>query len=169
MSPGKTPSPVLLFLVVSEGLTYGTLVEESLNTTDDYVTILKAANVLWLEVEVFNRWLGIYLKSHAPEVNTAGLILQWFKYTAKNMVTEVQSTDIGSTYDNSLILSTVIVTKCHRSVIEKRESSVNAATQLLGETTQIINTLQDRELPDLDSAELPFIDKWHDYFTYPSP
>ncbi|GJY35948.1 hypothetical protein Tco_0421326 [Tanacetum coccineum] len=66
-------------------------------------------------------------------------------------------------------LPQVIVTKCHESVIEKRESSVNAAAQLLGETTQIINTLQDRELPDLDSAELPFIDKWHDYFTYPSP
>ncbi|GJX55829.1 hypothetical protein Tco_0285726 [Tanacetum coccineum] len=144
---------------VSEGLTYGTLVEESLNTTDDYVTILKAANVLWLEVA-----------------------------DAKNMVTEVQSMDIGSTDDNSLILSTelssmiadilaacltnlpeVIVTKCHESVIEKRESSVNAAAQLLGETTQIINILQDRELPNLDPAELPFIDKWRDYFNHPSP
>ncbi|GJY35947.1 hypothetical protein Tco_0421325 [Tanacetum coccineum] len=203
---------------VNEGLTYVRLVEESLNTTDDYVSIQKAAKVLWLEVEVSNKWIGNNLKNHAPEVNTAGLILQWFNNTAKKMVTEVQSMDIGSANDNSIYrsicaslmyritesillsyhtnideltqedlftelssmiadilaacltnLPQVIVTKCHESVIEKRESSVNAAAQLLGETTQIINTLQDRELPDLDPSELPFIDKWRDYFNYPSP
>ncbi|GKB99738.1 hypothetical protein Tco_0985875, partial [Tanacetum coccineum] len=98
---------------------------------------------LWVEVEVSNKWIGNNLKNHAPEVNTAGLILQWFNNTAKKMVTEVQSMDIGSTNDNSIY-----------SVIEKRESSVNATVQLLGETTQIINNLQDRELPDLDPAEL---------------
>ncbi|GJX55827.1 hypothetical protein Tco_0285724 [Tanacetum coccineum] len=203
---------------VSEGLTYVTLVEESLNATDDYVRIQKAAKVLWVEVEVSNKWIGNNLKNHAPEVNTAGLILQWFKNTAKNMVMEVQSMDNGSANDNSIYrsicanimyritesillsyhtnideltqedlftelssiiadilaacltnLPQVIVTKCHESVIEKRESSVNAAAQLLGETMQIINTLQERELPDLDPSELPFIDKWRDYFNYPSP
>ncbi|GJV28954.1 hypothetical protein Tco_1385402 [Tanacetum coccineum] len=203
---------------VSDGLTYVTLVEESLNATDDYARVQKAAKVLWVEVEVSNKWIGNNLKNHAHEVNTAGLILQWFKNTAKNMVTEVQSMDIGSANDNSIYrsicaslmyritesillsyhtnideltqedlftelssmiadilaacltnLPQVIVTKCHESVIEKRESSVNAAAQLLGETTQIINTLQDRELPDLDPSELPFIDKWRDYFNYPSP
>ncbi|GKC70955.1 hypothetical protein Tco_1116838 [Tanacetum coccineum] len=177
---------------VSEGLKYVTLVEESLNATNDY--------------------------NHAPEVNTAGLILHWFKNTAKDMVTEVQSMDIGSVNDNSnyrsicansmyritesILLSyhtnidelsqedlfmelssmisdilaacltnlpQVIVTKCHECVIEKRESSVNATVQLLGETTQIMNTLQHQELPELDPAELPFIDKWRDYFNYPSP
>jgi Txe/YoeB family toxin of Txe-Axe toxin-antitoxin module len=187
---------------VSEGLTYVTLVVESLNATDEYVSIQKAAKVLWLEVEVSNKWVGNNLKNHAPEVNTAGLILQWFKNTAKNMVTEVQVIDIRSTNDNSIYqsicansmyritesillsyhtnidelsqedlftelssmiadilaacltnLPQVIVTKCHESVIEKRESSVNATIQLLGETTQIINNLQDRELPDLDPAE----------------
>ncbi|GJY35949.1 hypothetical protein Tco_0421327 [Tanacetum coccineum] len=143
---------------VSEGLTYVTLVEESLNATDEYVSVQKAAKVLWLEVEVSNKWVGNNLKNHAPEVDTAGLILKWFKNTAKSMVTEVQVIDIRSVNDNSIY-----------RVIEKRESSVNAATQLLGETTQIINTLQDRELPDLDSAQLPFIDKWRDYFNYPSP
>ncbi|GJY80744.1 hypothetical protein Tco_0493495 [Tanacetum coccineum] len=203
---------------VSESLTYVTLVEERFNATDNYVSIQKAAKVLWLEVEVSNKWIGNNLKNHPPEVNTAGLILQWFKNTAKNKVTEVQSMNIGSPNDNSIYrsicansmyriaesillsyhtnideltqedlftelssmiadilaacltnLPQVIVTKCHESVIEKRESSVNAAAQLLGETTQIINTLQDRELPDLDSAQLPFIDKWRDYFNYPSP
>ncbi|PWA41148.1 hypothetical protein CTI12_AA556170 [Artemisia annua] len=181
---------------VSEGLTYVTLVEESLNATDEYVSIQKTAKVLWLEVEVSNKWVGNNLKNHAPEVNTARLILQWFKNTAKNMVTEVQFIDIRSANGNSIYrsicansmyritesillsyhtnidelsqedlftelssmiadilaacltnLPQVIVTKCHESVIEKRESSVNATVQLLGETTQIIDNLQDRELP----------------------
>lgn len=43
-------------------------------------------------------------------------------------------------------LPRVIVMKCHENAIEKREASVEAAAQLLGETTQIINSLQDREL-----------------------
>ncbi|GKC45236.1 hypothetical protein Tco_1062958 [Tanacetum coccineum] len=50
---------------VSEGITYVKLVEESLNATDDYVSIQKAAKVLWLEVEVSNKWVGNNLKSHA--------------------------------------------------------------------------------------------------------
>ncbi|PWA63837.1 hypothetical protein CTI12_AA349980 [Artemisia annua] len=196
---------------VSEGLTYVTLVEESLNATDKYVSTQKVAKVLWLEVEVSNKWAGNNLKNHAPEVNTAGLILQWFKNTAKNMVTQkandnsiYRSICANSMYQltESILLSyhtnidelsqedlftelssmiadilaacltnlpQVIVTKCHESVIEKRESSVNATIQLLGETSPIINILQDRELPDLDPAELPFIDKWRDYFNYPSP
>nr|GFC72637.1 hypothetical protein CTI12_AA467070 [Tanacetum cinerariifolium] len=86
---------------VSEGLKYVTLVEESLNATADYVSVQKAAKVLWLEVEVSNKWIGNNLKNHAPEVNTAGLILHWFKNTAKDMVTEVQSMDIESVNDNS--------------------------------------------------------------------
>ena len=56
-------------------------------------------------------------------------------------------------------LPQVIVTKCHESVIDKRESSVHAAAQLLGRSTQIINHLRERELPRLKSDELPFIDK----------
>ncbi|GKC73975.1 hypothetical protein Tco_1119858 [Tanacetum coccineum] len=208
---------ILIFMMNFQSIM--TLVEESLNATDDYVSIQKVVvKVLWLEVEISNKWIGNNLKNHALEVNTSGLILQWFKNTAKNMVTEVQSMDIDSPNDNSIYrsicansmyritesillsyhtnidelsqedlftelssmiadilaacltnLPQVIVTKCHESVIEKRESSVVAAAQLLGETTQIINILQDQELPDLDPAELPFIDKWRDYFNHPSP
>ncbi|GJS15264.1 hypothetical protein Tco_0409736 [Tanacetum coccineum] len=180
--------------------------------------IQKAAEILWLKVEVYHEWLGNNLKNHASEVNTAGLILQWFKNTAKNIVTEEQVIDIRNVNDNSFYrsicansmyritesillsyhtnidelsqedlftelssmisdilaacltnLPQVIVTKCHESVLERRESSVNATVQLLGETTLIMNTLQDRELPDLDPSELPFIDKWRDYFNHPSP
>ncbi|KAJ9554760.1 LOW QUALITY PROTEIN: hypothetical protein OSB04_009374 [Centaurea solstitialis] len=66
-------------------------------------------------------------------------------------------------------LPRVIAIKCHTSVIEKREKSVYAAARLLGETTHIINSLEDRELPNLKPKELAFIDKWRAYFKHPFP
>nr|GEV51851.1 hypothetical protein [Tanacetum cinerariifolium] len=160
------------------------------------------------EFEVYQKWLGNKLQKPSP-LNTTGMILQWFKNTAKNMVNEVDNMDIRSVNDNaiyrsisansmyriteSILLSyhtdiddvsqeelflelssmisdilaacltnipQVIVMKCHTKVIEKREASVNAAAQLLGQATQIMNTLQDRELPTLHADEFPFIDKW---------
>ncbi|CAH1424181.1 unnamed protein product [Lactuca virosa] len=66
-------------------------------------------------------------------------------------------------------LPQVIAIKCHTSSIEKREASVQAAAQLLSETMDIINTLQDRELPCLDTDELAYIDKWRTYLKDPFP
>lgn len=199
---------------VSEGLVYVTLVEERLNATEDYVSIQKAAKTLWLEVEIYHKWLGNKLQRPAPQVNTAGEILKWFRDTAKNMVTEVEQRDIVGGNDDSISansmyhitetillsyhttieevsqeelfekLSTmisdilaacltnlpqVIAIKCHTSAIEKREASVHAAAQLLGETMQIINSLEDRELPRLNPDELAFIDKWRAYLKHPFP
>ncbi|XP_076919134.1 uncharacterized protein LOC143579837 [Bidens hawaiensis] len=57
-------------------------------------------------------------------------------------------------------LPRVIATKCHKS-----EAGIHAAARLLGETKQIIDNLQDRELPSLNPDELPFIDKWHAYYS----
>ncbi|CAI9289910.1 unnamed protein product [Lactuca saligna] len=203
---------------VSEGLVYVKLVEETLNATDNHVRIQKAAKTLWVEVEVYHKWLGHKLPKPKPRVNTPGHILQWLRNTAKNMVIKVESMDIQGRKDNSkyssicansmyrisetILLSyhenieevsqeelfaqlssmiadilaacltnlpQVIIRKCHTSAIEKREASVQAAAQLLGETTQIINSLQDRELPSLNPNDLAFIDKWHSYLKHPFP
>ncbi|KAK9077664.1 hypothetical protein SSX86_006001 [Deinandra increscens subsp. villosa] len=165
---------------VSESLVYVTLVEETFNSSDDYVSKQKAAKALWLEVELCHKWLGNELTKLAPQVQTAKQILESFRDAAENMRTEVGSLNIcaesmyhttktilfsyGATVDkasreelfgelSSMIadisaacltnLPRVIAMKCHTDVIEKREESVHAATELLGETMQIINTLQD--------------------------
>ncbi|CAI9289905.1 unnamed protein product [Lactuca saligna] len=203
---------------VSEGLVYVKLVEETLNATDDHVRIHKPAKTLWVEVEVYYKWLGNKLPKSKPRMNTPGHILQWLRNTAKNMVIKVESMDIQGLNDNSkyksicansmyritetILLSyhenidevsqeelfaelssmiadilaacltnlpQVIAMKCHENAIEKREVSVEAAAQLLGETTQIINSLQDRELPSLNLEDLAFIDKWHAYLKHPFP
>ncbi|KAI3679375.1 hypothetical protein L2E82_51284 [Cichorium intybus] len=180
---------------VSEGMVYVTTVEENLTATDDHVIIQKAAQTLWLEVEVYQKWLGNKLRKADPQVNTGGQIIMWFRDTAKNMITGQESTDTRGQNENSKFwsisgtsmhritetilfshhtridkvtdeelfeqvssmitqilfaclanLPQVIAVKCHSSTIEEREASVYAAAQLLGETMQIINTLQDREL-----------------------
>ncbi|XP_076885496.1 uncharacterized protein LOC143535041 [Bidens hawaiensis] len=66
-------------------------------------------------------------------------------------------------------LPQVIVMKVHTSVIEKREASVKAAARLLGETKEIIKTLQDPSghVPSMDPDDLPFINKWRAYLSGP--
>lgn len=201
---------------VSEGLVYVTLVEETLNAIDDHVSIQEAAKTLWVEIEIYHKWLGNKLQK--PQVNTARQILQCLRDTAKNIVMEVDGTEIGVQNNNSkrrsisansmyritetIMLSyhnnidelsqeelfvqislmiadilaacltnlpQLIAMKCHTSAIEKREVSVQFAAQLLGETTKIINALQQRELPSFNPNELAFIDKWRAYLMDPFP
>ncbi|KAJ0745357.1 hypothetical protein HanPI659440_Chr10g0397821 [Helianthus annuus] len=64
-------------------------------------------------------------------------------------------------------LPQVITMKCHTSLIEEREKSVKDAAQLLGETTEIIKTLQDHEIPAMNPSDMPFIDKWRTYLENP--
>ncbi|KAI3523301.1 hypothetical protein L1887_01362 [Cichorium endivia] len=202
---------------VSEGLAYVKLVEKNLNAIDDHVSIQKAAKILWVEVEVYHKWLGNKLPKPKSRVNTPGQILQWLRDTTKDIVNKVENMDIRGRNDNSKYRSVcansmyritgtmlsydenddqisqdelfaklssmiadiltacltnlpqVIAMKCHTSAIEKREASVQAAAQLLGATTQIINSLQDRELPILNPDELAFIDKWRAYLKNPYP
>ncbi|PWA34607.1 hypothetical protein CTI12_AA617420 [Artemisia annua] len=66
-------------------------------------------------------------------------------------------------------LPQIIVLKCHTNKIKKRKECVHAAATLLGKSSEILNTLQDRELPSLNPGELPFIDKWRDHLTTPAP
>nr|XP_043623981.1 uncharacterized protein LOC122595635 [Erigeron canadensis] len=207
-----------LLSCVSEGIVYVTVVEESLNTTNEYATIQKASKTLWLEVEVYHKWLGNRMQKLFPQVNSTGEILRWFRDTAKNMVTEIKSMDTRGLKGNSIAksisansmyrisqtillyyhdnidqisqdqlferlssiiadimgacftnLPRVIEMKCNSTKIEKRETSVQVAAQLLGETTQILNILQDCELPRLNPHELPFIDKWRTSLKQPFP
>ncbi|KAJ0491428.1 hypothetical protein HanIR_Chr12g0563701 [Helianthus annuus] len=168
---------------VREGLQYVTLVEETLNATDDhYKSIQKASKVLWEEVDFRHKWLGIKLKDIVCQVNktayqvdTTPQNVQLFFEKAKNMINEgVGSTDIEGpdgysehisicAYSMFRITETiiddteshkklfdelssriadimaacltnlphVIAKKCHTSVIEKREASVQVATKLL--------------------------------------
>ncbi|KAK9079275.1 hypothetical protein SSX86_000945 [Deinandra increscens subsp. villosa] len=87
---------------VREGLVYVTLVEESLNVTDENLTVQKAAESLWQEVDVYHKWLGNKPLLEDPsslvnsptsdqvntpsfEVKTAKQVVEWFKEKAKRV------------------------------------------------------------------------------------
>ncbi|XP_059659034.1 uncharacterized protein LOC132305408 [Cornus florida] len=55
----------------------------------------------------------------------------------------------------------VITTECFRSAIEEREKSVKHAARLLGETEEILDILQQRELPSLNPDQAANINEWH--------
>ncbi|PWA62604.1 Pentatricopeptide repeat-containing protein [Artemisia annua] len=57
----------------------------------------------------------------------------------------------------------VIMMKCQESVIEKREASVEAAAELLGNAKEIINIIQMRELPGMDPNRMKSIEEWRNY------
>ncbi|KAK4437257.1 hypothetical protein Salat_0059600 [Sesamum alatum] len=61
-------------------------------------------------------------------------------------------------------LARVIVTKCHRNAIEKREKSVHEAFLLLGKTGQILELLQRQEWPSLDHDKAAYIEEWRALF-----
>ncbi|KAL8217145.1 hypothetical protein R6Q57_023982 [Mikania cordata] len=90
---------------VREGLVYVTVVEENLNVTDDYIIIQKAAKKLWLEVEIYRKWLGNKLQNHVPHLNTTQQVLECFRDIAKNMVIEMACKDGGVQDDNSICRS----------------------------------------------------------------
>ncbi|KAF5788406.1 hypothetical protein HanXRQr2_Chr10g0463661 [Helianthus annuus] len=89
---------------VWEGLRYVTLVEESLNVTDDNVSLQKEADTLWKEVLYDQKWLGIDIPfskeksakhfveclgrdvGDSPDpAKTAQKIVEWFRDTSKNI------------------------------------------------------------------------------------
>ncbi|KAL0287358.1 UNVERIFIED_CONTAM: hypothetical protein Scaly_2767400 [Sesamum calycinum] len=62
-------------------------------------------------------------------------------------------------------LARVIITKCHRNAIERREKSVHEAFLLLGKTTQIFKLLQQHEWPSLDHDNVVYIEEWRVFFS----
>ncbi|XP_071719462.1 uncharacterized protein [Rutidosis leptorrhynchoides] len=57
-------------------------------------------------------------------------------------------------------LPRVITMKCHHDAIEKRQDSIRTAAQILGKSKKILNILEARQLPNIDTDSMAYIDKW---------
>ncbi|GKB95527.1 hypothetical protein Tco_0981664 [Tanacetum coccineum] len=71
---------------VGDGLSYSHLIDESLNTSSEYVNIQKATKSLWHEVEYNCRWLNNTVLKSAFEGKTAKEILNWFADKARELI-----------------------------------------------------------------------------------
>ncbi|KAI3694087.1 hypothetical protein L1987_77046 [Smallanthus sonchifolius] len=76
---------------VGEGLLYTNLVEESLNTTSEYVNIRRATVSVWHEVEDKCKWLDNTLERSAHEGKTPTEIMKSFAHIAEELVNEFNS------------------------------------------------------------------------------
>ncbi|XP_059659063.1 uncharacterized protein LOC132305438 [Cornus florida] len=196
---------------VREGLLYVNLVEKILDAKGDLVSISSAADVVWLEVDLFCRWLDEDLRKIALEGKNSKDALERLADIAKNHVIEFEAMINEDLKENPLnwpikaiaansmyrICQTVmldcdgnndrtderlfeqlcvmiadilgacltnlplaITMKCFCSAMEEREKHVQHAAQLLGETEEILNILQQRELPGLNPDKMAHIDEW---------
>ncbi|XP_011072150.1 uncharacterized protein LOC105157439 [Sesamum indicum] len=60
-------------------------------------------------------------------------------------------------------LARVITLKCHRNAIKEREESIRQAALLLGESVEILEILQQLEIPNLDPEKAANIEDWRAY------
>ncbi|KAL9155666.1 hypothetical protein ABFS82_09G019900 [Erythranthe guttata] len=66
-------------------------------------------------------------------------------------------------------LVSVIILKCHSNAIEEREESVGQAAILLGESEEILEILEKRELPRLDPKKAGDIEEWREFMELNPP
>ncbi|KAL0417094.1 UNVERIFIED_CONTAM: hypothetical protein Slati_3541300 [Sesamum latifolium] len=66
-------------------------------------------------------------------------------------------------------LARVITLKCHRNAIKEREESIRQAALLLGESEEILEILQQREIPNLDPEKAANIEEWRAYIEASTP
>ncbi|GJV26765.1 hypothetical protein Tco_1383213 [Tanacetum coccineum] len=117
---------------VSEAFKYVRLVEESLNATSDYVSIQKAAKTLWLEVEIYHKWLGHELNDSANSEVSIRDILQWFSNKAKDIVTKVGSTESGGGACDDSISSSICANSMYRiteTIMLSYQANINQVSQ----------------------------------------
>ncbi|KAG8388708.1 hypothetical protein BUALT_Bualt02G0153500 [Buddleja alternifolia] len=198
---------------VAEGLCYVKLVDKYLDNKGGLANIRSAADVVWLDVEMSQKWQGndlleISLKGKSSMEILQGLgdkaeatvleftrdardclmknPLNWpanviaansmyrISRTILPMAPHEESNKTGEELFEQLSimiadilaacltnLARVIPVKCHRIAIEKREKSVRRAALLLGEIEEILELLQQLELPKLlNPDQAAYIEEW---------
>ncbi|KAK2968678.1 hypothetical protein RJ640_016978, partial [Escallonia rubra] len=77
-----------LLCSVNEGLSYASLIDQTLENIEDWTNFKDAANFVWVRVELYRKWLDEDLQSIALKGNTCRENLQRLAYIAKDYVTE---------------------------------------------------------------------------------
>ncbi|MCD9646795.1 hypothetical protein HAX54_036978 [Datura stramonium] len=82
-----------LIRCVYEGLMYIKVVEENLDARKDLVYIRKAAELVWVEVDLCYRWLDVDLRKTAPEGQNPKDVLEGLSEKAKQRFVEFRKKD----------------------------------------------------------------------------
>ncbi|XP_047945318.1 uncharacterized protein LOC125191922 [Salvia hispanica] len=190
-----------LLASVAEGLSIVKLIEKTLDRNAELESIVKAADVVWIGVEVYRKWNDKDLDSTSVRGATLMETLQNLSNIAEKIVTEfmAQTRDVlmqdplnwparviaansmyrivqmimvrmtnGEHQSDAELFESVSITiadiisacltnlvrvitlKCQGNDYMERHKGVSRAAILLGESTDILDILQQREVPSLD-------------------
>ncbi|KAJ0515446.1 hypothetical protein HanHA300_Chr10g0380631 [Helianthus annuus] len=179
---------------VWEGLRYVTLVEESLNVTDDNDATLATLQIQQKQLKRLLNGSGIHSKNidkikggMDDDPIHRSICANSMYHITKTILLTYEANDDDSVSRKNLFdslssmiadiiaacltnLPQVITKKCHNSAIEKWEESVKDAAILLGETKEIIKTLykdHGKIISGMNPSDLPFINKWRAHLGNP--
>ncbi|XP_057512135.1 uncharacterized protein LOC130794280 [Actinidia eriantha] len=79
---------------VNEGLVYVRIVENNLNEKPEFSNVRTAAEVLWLQVDLYHRWLDVNLRKMAGQGKSPEKVLEELADIAKNKFWEFKTKDI---------------------------------------------------------------------------
>ncbi|KAJ6326940.1 hypothetical protein OIU78_013932 [Salix suchowensis] len=119
-----------LVLSVHEGLMYVRLIEDNLDAKGELTNSRKAANVVWLGVDLYSKWLDVDLRKLSVQAESTKEILEKLSDVAKT-----------------------------RAVIE-REYCVRKTVHILGETEKIRKLLDQQPVSTLDPDQMACIEEW---------
>lgn len=78
---------------VNEGLRYIRLVEDCFDKEGDFINLTKAAEIVWLGIDLHNKWLDIDLHKISHHKGNPKKILEQFSYQSKKIYSEEKTTN----------------------------------------------------------------------------
>ncbi|CAK9173208.1 unnamed protein product [Ilex paraguariensis] len=121
---------------VSEGLLYASLVEKSLCSRGDLLNIKNSADFVWVDVELYRKWMDKDLRKIALDAKNSGDTLQSLADIAQKIVTEIKKNITGSLMENPYnwhvkMIAANSMYKISRTMLMSYEESVDKTDENL--------------------------------------
>ncbi|CAI9787316.1 unnamed protein product [Fraxinus pennsylvanica] len=142
---------------VGEGLSFLKLMEKSLDKNGALAIIGNAADFVWVGVDLYCKWQDKDLRKTSLRGRTSKETLEKLSNEAERTVKQFLGEVNDFLVDNPLNWPLKII------AANSMQKSVRQAALLLGETEDILQILQQSEIPSLDPGKLACIDEWRTF------
>ncbi|KAM7494095.1 hypothetical protein LguiB_028704 [Lonicera macranthoides] len=127
---------------VHEGLMYAREVEKNLDPKKELMDIKKAAEAVWLGVDLYNKWLDVDLHKMSVQGKTPREIMEEFSVIAKNKFAEFKTTEMNlretpSRWPKNALAANSMYRIC-QTILLDYEMRDNSAERLFEKLTVVI-------------------------------
>ena len=133
---------------VTEGLIHVNNMEKYLDTKADLTNIKKAANIIWTEVELYHKWLGVDLRKISAQEKSSNEVLEELAKIAKNKFVEYEKVNVNTSClkENPLkwpvkLLAANSMYRISKSLLLNYERSNQTAEKLFQDITVMISDI----------------------------